>query len=72
MADYPEHEDAYMLLCYNRMDAEFGYDCGPMVIDTNLPRDLAKAIAKHKNKVLKRQKISGVHYYAEPEPDRFW
>ena len=72
MADYPEHEDAYMLLCWNTLDDGFGYSCGPIIVDTNLNKDYAKAIAKHKNKELKRQKIKGVHYFIEAEPDRYW
>ena len=59
--------EAWMVVCYNELDAAFGYDPGAQVIDTNLTKAAAKAIARHKNKVTP----DFVSYFAEPEPERY-
>lgn len=35
---------------YNALDAEFGYDCGPIPMYTNLTKSTAKSIARHLRK----------------------
>ena len=54
--------DTYVVTCYNSLDAEFGYDCGPMTIFTNLPKAVAKSIARHMNNVMP----AFLSYMAEP------
>ena len=60
--------DTYVVTCYNSLDAEFGYDCGPMTIFTNLPKAVAKSIARHMNKVMP----AFVSYMAEQMVGREW
>lgn len=60
--------EAYMVTCYNTLDAEFGYGCGPRTIFSNLTLAVAKSIARHMNKVSPEFMSYGV----ECEPDRYW
>ena len=60
--------EAYMVTCYNTLDAGFGYDCGPRTIFSNLTLAVAKSIARHMNKVSPEFMSYGV----ECEPDRHW
>lgn len=62
--------EAWMVRCYNELDAGFGYDCGAFLVYGNLTKAAAKSIAKHLNKKVKD--LDFVWYYAEPEPDRYW
>lgn len=41
----------YAVWCYNGLDAEFGFDCGPWKIYDNLDKSTARSIAKHLCKV---------------------
>lgn len=60
--------EIYMVTYYNALDAEFGYDCGPRTIFSNLTRAVAKSIARHMNKV----SPEFMSYCVESEPDRCW
>ncbi len=39
--------------CYNALDAEFGYDCGPTPMYTGLTKSTAKSIARYLRKINK-------------------
>lgn len=60
--------EAYMICCYNELDAEFGYDCGPMVIESNCTKAYAKCYCRHMNKITP----DFITYFVQPEPDRYW
>lgn len=40
----------WMVIVYNELDAEFGYDCGAQVYMSGLDRATAKSIARNLNK----------------------
>lgn len=68
VADVDDLDGPYLVTCYNELDAGFGYDVGPQPIYFNLPRSVAKSIARHKNKTTPYF----VSYNITPEPDRYW
>lgn len=37
------------IMYYNELDAQFGYDCGPMVYRENLEKSVAKSMVRHLN-----------------------
>jgi len=59
---------AYMIMFYNDLDGDFGYDPGPQTYDTNLNKSVAKSIARHLN----RTTPDFITYWVEPEPIRYW
>ena len=59
--------EAWMVGFYNELDADFGYDCGPQILEGNLTKAAAKSIARHLNKTTP----DFVFYFAEPEPERW-
>lgn len=58
--------EAWMIWSYNEADAAFGYDPGAVNYMDNLPKAIAKSIARHLNKV----SPWFVRYYADREPIR--
>lgn len=56
----------WMVLFYNELDADFGYECGAAVYMHGLEPAVAKAIARHKNKTTP----DFITYYAEEQPQR--
>lgn len=58
---------AYKVMCYNELDAQFGYECGAMTIFANLTKSVAKSICRHMNKVTPRF----VSYFIEQEEFRW-
>lgn len=60
--------ETYVVTCYNALDAEFGYNCGPRTIFSGLTLTVAKSIARHMNKVSPEFMSYGV----ECEPNRYW
>lgn len=61
--------EAWMVRCYNELDAGFGYDCGPILVYGNLTKAVAKSIGRYFNK--KVRNLDFVWYCAEPEPERW-
>lgn len=59
---------AWMVMFINFIDSDFGYHYGPVLLEGNLTKAVAKSIARHMNKVTP----DFVCYYAEPEPERMW
>ena len=60
--------ETYVVTCYNTLDAEFGYNCGPRTIFSGLTLTVAKFIARHMNKV----SPEFMSYDVECEPNRYW
>lgn len=60
--------EAWMVTCYNELDAAFGYDPGPVMVHGNCTKAFAKSYARHMNKV----SPDFIMYSAEPEPERYW
>ncbi len=60
--------EAWMVTCYNALDAGFGYDSGPFTVEGNCTKAFAKAYARHMN----RTTPDFVTYTAEPESERYW
>lgn len=58
----------WMIWFYNELDGDFGCDPGAQPYKIGLEPAVAKAIARHMNKVTPEF----VTYYAEPEPTRYW
>lgn len=59
--------EAWMVRCYNELDADFGYDPGVITVESNLTKAAAKSIARHYEKTTP----DFVHYWAEGEPERW-
>lgn len=67
MPDY-EKNASYCILCYNELDAEFGYDPGPQVVEDNLTQEYAEARAEELN----ASSEPFIQYWAEREFERYW
>ena len=65
---YNADREYWTVYCYNEADAQFGYDPGAQVHEMGLDKAVAKWIARFMDK--KSPKF--VHYWAEPEPERYW
>ena len=67
MPDYTEN-GSYCIWCYNELDADFGYDPGPQIVEDNLTQEYAEARAEELN-------VSSepfIQYWAERERERYW
>lgn len=59
--------EAWMVRGYNDLDAGFGYDCGPFLVEGNCTKSYAKSYVRH----LRKTAPGFMHYWAEPEPERW-
>lgn len=67
MPDYTEN-GSYCILCYNELDADFGYDPGPQIVEDNLTQEYAEARAEELN----ASSEPFIQYWAERERERYW
>lgn len=67
MPDYTEG-GSYCIWCYNELDADFGYDPGPQIVEDNLTQEYAEARAEELN----ASSEPFIQYWAERERERYW
>lgn len=63
------NDGMYRVVCYNEMDAEFGYDCGAQIIFNFVDKAQAKSYVRHMNKEMR--KLNVPVYYDTKEINNF-
>lgn len=63
-----EENGSYCIMCYNEIDADFGHDPGPQIVEDNLTQEYAEARAEELNASAE----PFVQYWAERERERYW
>lgn len=65
---YDREKEYWTVYFYNEADASYGYDAGAQVYKNGVDKATAKWIARFMDK----KTPEFVHYFAEPEPERYW
>lgn len=62
-------KETWTIYYWNGIDDSFGYGLGPQPCETELPKDIARSIYKHRNKKLRQAGVTFASYFMLPSDE---